>query len=56
MREACLERARAFLPEVITAQYEQLYQRVLLQHQSQVSAGKLGLSAPFGIPFTSLTK
>jgi glycosyltransferase involved in cell wall biosynthesis len=56
MREACLERARAFLPEVITAQYEQLYKRVLVQHQAQVSAGKLGLSAPFGIPSTSLTE
>lgn len=56
MRRACLESSRAFLPEVITAQYEQLYKRVLLQHQAQVNAGKLGLSASFGMPSTSLTK
>jgi glycosyltransferase involved in cell wall biosynthesis len=56
MRKACLESSRAFLPEVITAQYEQLYERVLISHRAQVSAKKLGLSSPFGIPSTGLTK
>jgi glycosyltransferase involved in cell wall biosynthesis len=32
-REACLRRSRAFRPEVITVQYEQLYDRVLFQHE-----------------------
>ncbi len=35
MSEACLDRARAFLPEVIADQYERLYERVLLRRQSQ---------------------
>jgi glycosyltransferase involved in cell wall biosynthesis len=35
MREACLERSCAFLPEVITAQYERLYDRVLLYRQTR---------------------
>jgi glycosyltransferase involved in cell wall biosynthesis len=40
MREACLERASAFLPEVITAQYERLYDRVLLYRQTQIIPSK----------------
>jgi glycosyltransferase involved in cell wall biosynthesis len=46
MREACLERARAFLPEVITARYEKLYDRVLLRRQEQISAGESKLASP----------
>ncbi len=43
-REACLTRARAFLPEVITAQYEQLYDRVLFQHETQMMREALARS------------
>ncbi len=46
MRDACLERSRAFLPEVITAQYEQLYGRVLRCRQAQVSPGELRKLSP----------
>jgi glycosyltransferase involved in cell wall biosynthesis len=46
MRAACLERARAFLPEVITAQYEKLYQRVLLHRQAQMSPGESKVFPP----------
>jgi glycosyltransferase involved in cell wall biosynthesis len=46
MRGACLERARAFLPEVITAQYEKLYQRVLLHRQSQLSGSEAKPASP----------
>jgi glycosyltransferase involved in cell wall biosynthesis len=56
LRAACLERSRAFLPEVITAQYEELYQRVLLNNQARISASKPGLSSPFSMPSTGLTK
>jgi len=34
-REACLKRSRMFLPEVIAEQYERLYERVVLNHQTQ---------------------
>jgi glycosyltransferase involved in cell wall biosynthesis len=44
-REACLQRARLFLPEVITEQYERLYDRVLLHRQTQKVA-KLEISYP----------
>jgi glycosyltransferase involved in cell wall biosynthesis len=48
-RDACLERSRAFLPEVITAQYERLYDRVLC---SQAQTSLLKLSLP---PLPSIT-
>jgi glycosyltransferase involved in cell wall biosynthesis len=54
MREACLERSRAFLPEVITARYEQLYGRVLLYRRAKVNPGELkGLSSFSSISSTS---
>jgi glycosyltransferase involved in cell wall biosynthesis len=54
MREACLERSRAFLPEVITAQYEQLYERVLRYRQAIVNASELKrLPSLSGITSTS---
>jgi glycosyltransferase involved in cell wall biosynthesis len=46
MRDACLERSRAFLPEVITAQYEQLYARVLLYRQTQTIPSKRRNASP----------
>jgi glycosyltransferase involved in cell wall biosynthesis len=44
-REACLKRSSAFLPEVITVQYEQLYDRVLFQHQSKMRPSENNLSS-----------
>ncbi len=49
-REACLRRARAFLPEVITVQYEQLYDRVLFQSETQGRRDALSPSS-----FTEIT-
>ena len=50
MRPACLERSRAFLPEVITAQYEKLYGRVLLHRQAQSRPGEIkGRSSLAGV-------
>jgi glycosyltransferase involved in cell wall biosynthesis len=50
-REACLRRARAFLPEVITVQYEQLYDRVLFQRETQMSSDQ-----PNPSPLTEITQ
>jgi glycosyltransferase involved in cell wall biosynthesis len=52
MREACLERARAFLPGVITAQYEKLYARVLLHRQAQTSAREAKSAPPSSVAAT----
>jgi glycosyltransferase involved in cell wall biosynthesis len=55
MREACLERSRAFLPEVITAQYEQLYGRVLLYRQAKLNPSELkSMSSLAGITSTPI--
>jgi glycosyltransferase involved in cell wall biosynthesis len=50
MREACLERARAFLPEVITAQYERLYDRVLRYRQAPAGIAPADLACALNSP------
>jgi len=44
-REACLKQSRLFLPEVITEQYERLYDRILLHRQTE-KAPPLEISHP----------
>jgi hypothetical protein len=59
MREACLERARAFLPDVITAQYERLYDKVLRRAEAKRRAPAPDLApTPEAvlIPSTSMKK
>jgi len=50
LREACLERAQAFLPEVITGQYERLYANLLLRRQPQTNSKRLALSSLAVVP------